>query len=187
MADSGPPDWRSGKKANDSIRTGRRRPRVYRPQLELERRLRVGPSLSGGGAAGQSNVLAWLLAGFTSLAVVMGVLWFSSETALQLKPEPPPAFFAVKVYLPGDQQAWARQYWQQARDIQSMYTFGKPLPDVPPPAFHIPEESTVAAPAAREMRLAYWEQLQEVWLDPEAWETSRRWISLASVRNWLGL
>lgn len=176
--------------AGDSIRSDLLRPRrtsVHQPHVQVERPLRVGPSLWGSASGGQSATLAWLFAAFIAIAVITGVLWYSSDSVLQLKPDPPAQFFAVAVHLPGDQRPWAHHYWQHARDIQSKYTYGKPLPNLPPVEFRISEESTVATEVAFEIRLAYWEQLQIVWLDPDSWETSRRWVSLATVRNWLDL
>ncbi len=115
-----------------------------------------------------------LLFVFVAIAAAM-LLWYSSETVLQLKADPPAEYAAaVAAGVDGSQQLWAHHYWECARRIQARYVYGQILPDTPPPDFHAPEESATSQEAAAEIRLAYWKQLQKAWLDPSAWVVTRR-------------
>jgi hypothetical protein len=187
MADD--PKHQSRKDFDDSITSDLLRPRarVQQPKIQFERPLRVGFSPFLGASSHRAGGLGWLLLTFIAIPVIGILLWYSSEPVLQLKPNPPAELTAGRLPVPGDQQLWARHYWECARAIRSKYTYGQLLPDAPPPEFRIAEEATVPAQAAAQIRLAYWKQLQRAWLDPEAWETSRRWVSAQTVWNRLGL
>ncbi len=137
--------------------------------------------LARGGGADKSSLggVAWLVGIVLVAAVAFLLLPYLSEPLMQLKPDPPTNFVA-QAQDNINQSEWARGYWICARELQSRYTYGAPLPDEPPAQFHIPGENSVPPERAQHLRRMYWAQLQKAWLDPDAWETSR-----FSVPRWL--
>ncbi len=156
----------------------RPRVRVRQPKITFEHAARAGDSTFLSTIANHPFLFALI-----PIAVAV-VLWFGSEPVLLLQPDPPAEFTAVAARMRGNQQLWARHYWQCAREIQSRYTYGEALPDTPPADFRIPEEATVPKQEAADIRLIFWYELQRAWLDPNAWQATRRWRA-ETILHWL--
>jgi len=73
-----------------------------------------------------------------------------------------------------ERTAWA--YWESAQmDVQFLYPHGHPLPNDPPPQFHVDTQvfgSEASDPATRKR---YWQRLQAIWDTPEAWQAGYEW------------
>jgi hypothetical protein len=121
-----------------------------------------------------------IVLGFVLFALLLSCL----RPTRNLRSDPPPEFAAVKLQQGVDQREWAQAYWDCARSLRRKYTYGVPLPHVPPADFRIPQEGSISRGAAEETRQAYWKQLHKIWLSSAAWETdydvSSEWVSAAT-------
>jgi hypothetical protein len=117
-------------------------------------------------------------------AALVFALYPSKSIDMHLKPEPPAEFHLQRGDLNAqqraDEDALAQAYWTCAtQSIQYKYAYNKDLPVEPPPQFNIDSAGTRETnPIARDR---YWENLREVWTQPEAWEksyvTNSSWVS----------
>lgn len=123
---------------------------------------------------------AWLVGIVLIAAGAFFLLPYLSEPVLRLKLDPPASFVSIHAQNEINEREWGRAYWLCARELQSRYTYAAPLPDEPPPQFHIPQERTLPPDQADQFRQLYWAQVQKAWLNPDAWETSHpnahRWL-----------
>jgi hypothetical protein len=70
----------------------------------------------------------------------------------------------------------AREYWSCVLTvIQWKYTYGSPLPDSPPEEFRVNTQLAPGSEPVSSSRVRYWHRLQQVWLLPSSWVTSREW------------
>lgn len=107
-------------------------------------------------------------------------VYASSRPQVRLRAEMPPDFVDVQATADPARRATeeplAQQYWDCAlTSIQWKYTYGSPLPDTPPEEFRVNTTPTPGSEPASSSRLRYWHRLQQVWLLPSAWKTTREW------------
>ena len=107
-------------------------------------------------------------------------VYMSARPHVRLRAEMPAEFVDVQTSAdPARQdveQKLAQQYWNCALAlIQWKYTYGTPLPDIPPEEFRIKSTATPGSESAASVRLRYWNRLRKVWLLPSAWTTTRAW------------
>jgi hypothetical protein len=70
----------------------------------------------------------------------------------------------------------AREYWScVVTVIQWKYTYGSVLPDAPPEEFRLNIQPAPGSEPVASSRVRYWHRLQQVWLSPSSWATSREW------------
>lgn len=117
-------------------------------------------------------------------------LYYSWRPAYQLRVDMPSQFVDVPAGASATQRAGeerlAHAYWDLARKaFRPRFTYGSALPDDPPPDFKL-SLTTATAPAARTRtnvtapevpgsQLRYWRKLQQLWLEPYAWDENRQW------------
>jgi hypothetical protein len=138
------------------------------------------------------------------LILMVPVAWFmyfSWRPVYQLRAEMPSRFVDASTSTPAGErlreQHLARAYWDLARTaLRPRYTYGMALPDDPPPDFALDERthateraaatnvsvsgnqqrvSRGSRPDSSESRFRYWRKLQQVWLQPDSWESRREW------------
>ena len=114
--------------------------------------------------------------------ILTGLFLYKSVARVPgLASEPPAEFLnAQSTWTAKQRQAednLGRAYWEAARKLsRAAYHFGDRLPDDPPGAFSVDAKAhpSLVEPASS-ARTRYWRNLQEVWNNPEVWETSYEW------------
>ncbi len=127
----------------------------------------------GWGADTTSFRSAWLVSMVLIAACALLLPRYLPKPVLRLKPEPPTWFVSIGAQNDINEVEWAREYWRCILQLQYRYVYAAPLPDEPPPQFHIPEERTLPRDKADKFRHLYWGEVQKAWLNPDTWETSR--------------
>jgi len=107
-------------------------------------------------------------------------IYESARPQVRLRAEMPPEFMDAPAHVDPARQAaeerLAHEYWNIALNvIQWKYTYGSPLPNVPPEEFHVTTSSTTKGESDSSSRLRYWQRLQHVWLLPASWKVQRVW------------
>lgn len=119
--------------------------------------------------------------GMVSIVLAAAFVYKSVAQVMVLRPEPPAEFLDIKSSWSAKQrqseESLGRAYWENARTLsRTTYHFSDRLPDDPPAEFSVDAKahpSTIeSAPAAR---ARYWRNLQEVWHNPSAWQTTYKW------------
>jgi len=132
-----------------------------------------------------------------ALLVLVPVALFvyeSTRPMQRLKTEMPAEF--AESSATGKQKAaqtqLAGEYWNVVlAEIQWRYTYGSPLPDTPPDGFRLLQRTAPGPEPLAASRFRYWHRLQQIWLKPESWETSREWSTqwltepIMQAGNWL--
>ena len=138
------------------------------------------------------------------LILLVPVAWFtysSWQPIYELREDMPPQFVdapaAASAADRAGEQRLAQAYWDLARTaVHTRYIYGSALPADPPPEFDVsstaaavppssPAKATTANRPGRKSavrladsssaRVRYWHKLQQVWLEPYAWQTHREW------------
>jgi hypothetical protein len=139
------------------------------------------------------------------LILLVPVAWFTYSSwrpINELREDMPPQFVDVPAAASGAdrarEQRLAQAYWDLARTaLRARYTYGSALPTDPPPDFDVNSttaaiqpssaaatagtgngsrrKSTVVPTDASSARLRYWRKLQQVWLEPYAWQSHKEW------------
>jgi hypothetical protein len=127
------------------------------------------------------------------LILLLPITWFayySWRPIYRLRADMPAQFVdlpaAASAAERAREQRLAQAYWNLARTaFRPRYAFGSPLPDEPPLDFKLGPSEGTAPPArteakvtraeASDSRLRYWRKLQQLWLEPYAWEAKREW------------
>ena len=119
--------------------------------------------------------------GLVTIALGGAFIYKSVARVMVLRPEPPAEFLDVKSgWSEKQRQAedkLARAYWETARKFsRASHHFGDRLPDDPPGEFSVEAKSypSVLEPASA-ARARYWRNLDKVWHNPNAWETTYEW------------
>jgi hypothetical protein len=109
-------------------------------------------------------------------AVALITIFLSAQQQSRLKATPPEKFFSPATNKGKDVEAEiAAGYWTCARNvIQFKYHYGSMLPLEPPSDFALPSggPAGITIAAQKRARLRYWENLRQVWLLPDSWDTS---------------
>jgi hypothetical protein len=108
------------------------------------------------------------------------IVYASTRPQVRLRVEMPPEFVDLSPSMSSKKETaerkLAEQYWTCVlTNIQWKYTYGSPLPDVPPEDFRLGESANGHSASAASSRLRYWHKLRQVWLMPSAWTKSRNW------------
>lgn len=129
--------------------------------------------------------------GLGIIALLVMVAYFALSPVIRLRPNPPAAFFDNSPTWTAAQRTRendvARAYWAVAvTRIAPRYPFGSALPANPPDDFALSETAgpRAATTAGAEARNRYWQNLQAVWAQPQAWERTSNW-DIDSLRIWL--
>ncbi len=129
--------------------------------------------------------------GLGIIALLVMVAYFALSPVIRLRPNPPAAFFDNSPTWTAAQRTRendvARAYWAVAvTRIAPRYPFGSALPANPPDDFALSETARprTATTAGAEARNRYWQNLQAVWAQPQAWERTSNW-DIDSLRIWL--
>jgi hypothetical protein len=137
------------------------------------------------------------------LVPVTWFVYRSWQPVYELRATMPPQFVDVAAAASAaeraNEQRLAEAYWDLARTLlRPRYTYGSPLPDRPPEDFELNRSrraasalaSTAAAgqggrsrnrpssearTSAADANLRYWRKLQQMWLEPYAWDAKREW------------
>ena len=108
-------------------------------------------------------------------------IYLSTRPRMRLRTDMPPQFAEIPSSASpkrrAEEENLAREYWECAlTSIQWKYTYGSPLPDLPPAEFRIERNAATGKDLpASSSRLRYWRRLQQVWLLPSSWESSHAW------------
>jgi|GEM_PF-3194666 len=129
--------------------------------------------------------------GLGIIALLVIAAYFALSPVIRLRPNPPAAFFNTNQTWTAAQRTRendvARAYWAVAvTRIAPLYPFGSTLPANPPDEFVLTETAApgTATIAGAEARTRYWQNLQAVWAQPQAWERTSNW-DVDSLRIWL--
>lgn len=139
------------------------------------------------------------------LILLVPVAWFAYSSwrpIYELREDMPPQFVDLPAAAPAAdrarEQRVAQAYWDLARTaFRPRYIYGSTLPADPPADFNVKFAATAIQPAspaanagpanrvrrksaaalrdASSSRIRYWHKLQQVWLEPYAWQTHKEW------------
>jgi hypothetical protein len=119
--------------------------------------------------------------GLVTIILAGSFIYKSVDRVMVLRPEPPAEYLDVQSDWTAKQrqseERLARGYWETARSIsRASRHFGDRLPDDPPGEFSVDAKSypSVLEPASA-ARARYWRNLDKVWNNPNAWETTYEW------------
>ena len=119
--------------------------------------------------------------GLVTIILAATFVYKSVDRVMVLRPEPPAEYLDVQSTWTEKQRKaedkLARAYWETARKISLVsHHFGDRLPDDPPGEFSVDAKSypSVLEPASA-ARARYWRNLDKVWTNPNAWETTYTW------------
>ncbi|HUU12817.1 MAG TPA: hypothetical protein VM182_03795 [Terriglobia bacterium] len=130
----------------------------------------------------------WLL-----LALVLGVFAvLCIRPVMRLKQKPPTKFLEMPEKWSAERRAAeapaALAYWECARQVmQGKYTYGTPLPTLPPPEFNIAKADLPRGSSGKsnEVRLLHWTKLQQAWALPQSWDKTYEWSTYWVAQNLL--
>lgn len=122
-------------------------------------------------------------------------VYASFRPHVRLRASMPPQFVDVQPNARPAQRAaeehLAQAYWKCVlTEIQWKYTYGSLLPETPPEEFRPSLQLAPGSEPVASSRVRYWRRLQQVWLQPSSWVTSREWSTawltqpIINGKNW---
>lgn len=107
-------------------------------------------------------------------------VYASTRPHVRLRADMPPEFVDIPASAGPKQREMeeklASEYWRCVQSsIQWKYTYGSPLPEVPPEDFRVERSAAPGAESAAASRLRYWRRLEKIWVLPSSWVTSHEW------------
>jgi hypothetical protein len=107
-------------------------------------------------------------------------IYLSTRPVMQLKGAPPATYydeyFRFNPRRRTHEEKLARAYWSSAVcDIAGRFTYGKDLPEEPPPEFRARAADFGAVTSTPSDRIRYWGSLRVAWVGPQSWQSTRKW------------